>query len=108
MTIAQSQIATTVTTVVPKPIAGSYANVGICFCNYNSVQSVVVQVYVSDETGAKDDDTHSIMRDLTLAPMESFVLNVEKFLLDSTGGWSINAKASIASSVVATASYIAI
>jgi len=108
MAIAQAQVGLTITTIVPKPLAGSYANVGIFFCNYHATNTVVVQVYVSDETGAKDDDSHSIMRDLTLAPKESYVLNVEKFLLDSTGGWSINAKADTASAVVATASYIAI
>jgi len=90
--------------LVPAPTSGSYANVGIFFCNY-SAAAVTLQVYVLPTDGTPA-DANSVMRDLTLQPKETFVLNVEKFLL-STGN-IIRAVASAASSVVATASYIAI
>ncbi len=104
MSIKQTTIGLTDTEIVSAPVSGSYANVGIFFCNY-SAATVVVQVYVLTAAGTAVDG-NSIMRDLTLQPKESFVLNVEKFLLGVN--CSIVAKASAATSVVATASYIAI
>ena len=107
MTINQATIdtASTGTTIVPAPATGSYANVGIFFCNYNTVP-VTLQVYLQTAAGSPT-DANSIMRDLTLQPKETFVLNVEKFLLSGTNT-RVSAIASVASSVVATASYIAI
>jgi len=104
MAIKQTTIGTGDTEIVSAPVSGSYANVGIFFCNY-SAAAVTLQVYVLTAAGSAV-DANSIMRDLVLQPKETFVLNVEKFLLGVN--CSVVAKASTGSSVVATASYIAI
>lgn len=91
--------------LVPAPGSGSsYANVGIFFCNY-STSAVTVDVYLLPTDGTPA-NANSIMRSLSLQPKETFVFNVEKFLLGT--GNLIRAVASAGSSVVATASYIAI
>lgn len=104
MTIQQVTLNALDTIIVPAPVTGSFANVGIVFCNFHATTRATVQVYVTTlETAV---DGNSIMRDLVLPPRETFVLNVEKFLLQT--GTKIVAKADVGGIVAVTSSYIAI
>jgi hypothetical protein len=105
MAIKQTTISNVADTeIVSAPPSGSYANVGIFFCNH-SAAAVTLQVYVLTAPGTAA-DSNSIMRDLVLQPKETFVLNAEKFLLGTNQ--FLVARASAANAVVATATYIAI
>ena len=107
MTIQQTHItaANTDTTLVTAPVSGQFASVGLILCNYHATSTATVQLYLVNDGGASADE-HSIFRDVVIAPKESWVLNVEKFLLATN--CAIVAKSDTANAVVATASYMAI
>jgi hypothetical protein len=104
MAIQQTAVTTSGATILTSPSSGSYANVGLIFCNY-STSAVTLDVYVVTDGGSHADE-HSIFRDISIPAKDSFVLNVEKLLIGTTD--KVVAVASANSAVVATATYMPI
>lgn len=100
MSAPNLQLTTSYQTLVTGASGGT-ANVSLVFCN-NSASDVTIDVNVVPDSGTAG-DTNQIIDVLTIEAGDSYFFD-QKVLLSS--GQTIQAKASAATSITATASYL--
>jgi len=103
MSIAQVQLGTGATQILDSG-ANKFAAVMLALCNTNATNIITVSLYVSTSVAASD--ATCILKDYPINPNDTFLYNLEKFLLDSN--YKLVGTASTGSTVTVTCSYIAI
>ena len=102
MAINQQLVGTSATTIFTA--ASESATTSIFFMN-NNAAARVIQVYVVPN-GSSAAVTTQIIKDLTLDPADTYIINSEKLIL--AAGDTIQCTASHASSIYATVSFVVI
>ena len=102
MAIAQGQIGTTATTIYTS--TNDSATTVIFFCNTTGSDATVSAYAVP--SGGTAGATNQIIKDLTIAGGDTYIMNAEKLVLGNND--TIQAESDTASAITATVSYVGI
>jgi hypothetical protein len=105
MPLVNTTIGATETTILTVPGGQSWANVFLSFCCFNTSSSEMITVHVRP-AGEAVSDENTVLKNVVIDPTDTFVLNMEKFLLSATD--VISAIGSAGGRVSVTASYLAL
>ena len=89
-------------TEIIKASESTLANLGIYFCNSDTKNADVIDVFVISE-GQQPSDIAKVVSKLYIPPSETFMFGHEKFILDQ--GESIGAQAQVGGRVAATVTF---